>query len=70
MVVSADTLIGLTKRASKRQLIKMMVLFFIIDLQNSVERNLAVYDKYEIKLKWCMDWNNEIVQLKYRSNYQ
>jgi hypothetical protein len=52
MVVSADTLIGLTKRASKRQLIRMIVFFFIIDPQNNIERDLAVSVKNKIKLSW------------------
>jgi cytochrome oxidase Cu insertion factor (SCO1/SenC/PrrC family) len=52
MAVSADTLIGLAKKASKMQLIRIMVFFFIIDPQNNAERDLAVYSKYEIKLRW------------------
>jgi hypothetical protein len=43
MAVSADTLIGLAKKASKMQPIRMMVFFFIIDPQNNVERNLCAY---------------------------
>jgi cytochrome oxidase Cu insertion factor (SCO1/SenC/PrrC family) len=42
MVVSADELIGLAKKASKIQLIRIMVFFFTIDPQNDVERDLAL----------------------------
>ena len=58
MVVSADALIGLARKASKRQLIRMIVFFFIIDPQNNVERNLALYAKNKIKVEIRFEqWN-------------